>query len=220
MFGSKTHRAGNVTIIPNAIDIDRFKFNMNLRQKTRKELGLEDKFIIGNVGRCVSQKNQSFLIDIFFEIQKTNKDCNLIIIGDGPLTGILIDKVKKLKIEEKVIFAGVHKNIENFYNAMDYFVFPSLYEGLGMCLVEAQISGLKCITSSNVPLEAKISNGVQFVSLKNNRKFWAKLINNDIGNKVDRSKIEFLDIEKYDIKIASTKIVDIYINIVNEEKKR
>ena len=145
LFGNRTFNKGKVTIINNAIEVDKFLFNEEVRNQMRKELNIEDKFVIGHVGRFVEQKNHTFLIDIFYEVQKERPNSILLLVGDGPLYNMIYQKVERLGILDKVIFAGVYNDVSKFYNAMDMFVFPSLYEGLGMVLVEAQINGLPCL---------------------------------------------------------------------------
>ena len=200
LFGNKTFNKGKVTIINNAIEVEKFLFNEEVRSQIRKELNIEDKFVIGHVGRFVEQKNHIFLIDIFYEVQKERSESVLLLIGDGPLYNDIYQKVERLGILDKVIFAGVHKHPERFYQAMDVFVFPSLYEGLGMVLIEAQINGLPCIISNNIPKEAildynfiktisehELLSAVNLIKMMNRKiKIDTTIINNfDILYKVD-----------------------------------
>ena len=161
LFGNRTFNKGKVKIITNAIEIDKFLFNEEIRNQMRKELNIEDKFVVGHIGRFVEQKNHTFLVDVFYEVQKERPNSVLLLIGDGPLLEEIKEKIKRLGIQDKVIFAGVHKHPERYYQAMDVFVLPSLYEGLGMVLIEAQVNGLPCIISNNIPQDAVYNQNVK-----------------------------------------------------------
>ena len=169
--------------IVNAIDCDKFAFNKEARDRIRKELNLEDKFVLGNVGRLHSQKNQSFLIDVFKEVLKKRKDAVLLIVGQGPEEKMLKGKVKELKLTKSVKFLGVRVDIPALFSAMDVFVFPSNYEGLGIVLIEAQASGLYCKASRfRIPEGAKLTELVDFISLDFGPRAWAERI-----SKIDRN---------------------------------
>lgn len=179
LFGNKTFDQGKVTIINNAIELERFKFNENTRKELRQELGLEKNFVVGHIGRFMTQKNHTFLIDIFNEVQKRRPEARLLLLGDGPLYDEILKKVEDLGLTEKVIFEGVHKHPERYYQAMDCFVLPSLYEGLPVVGIEAQANGLKCYLSSEMTKETKILDTTQFLSLSEGDKAWAERISAD-----------------------------------------
>lgn len=205
LFGNKTFEEGKVTIINNAINLEKFKFNQGKREKLRKELKIkDDEFVVGHIGRFVSQKNHTFLIDIFNELRKENNKAVLLLIGQGPLQDQIKEKVRELGIEDSVRFAGQVDNASDYYNAMDVFVLPSLYEGLGMVLIEAQANELPCIASTEVPKKASVSNQVEFISLKEENKKWADNILRK--NRKDCKFVYTKDYEKYDIKKESKKI--------------
>lgn len=150
---------GKVTILPNAIDPERFKFSESARREIRAKYGIaEDDFVIGHVGRFYPQKNHEFLVDVFCEVRQQNPKAKLLLLGDGPLQEKIRQKVETLGIAESVIFAGLQKDTAPFYSAMDVFVFPSLWEGLPLTLVEAQYAGLPCVVSENVTSEVFVSN--------------------------------------------------------------
>lgn len=131
LFGEKAFKNGKIKIINNAIDLEKFKFNENTREDLRKELGIkEDTLIIGHVGRFMKQKNHEFLIDVFNELITKNENLILMLIGQGPLLNEMKQKVRDLKIEDKVKFIGQVTDVEKYYNIMDIFLFPSIYEGL------------------------------------------------------------------------------------------
>lgn len=195
LFGNKTFEQGKVSIIHNAIDVDKFRYNEEIRNKMRKELQIENKFVLGHVGRFVQQKNHDFLIDIFSEVYKENKNTVLLLIGDGPLEEKIKEKVNKLNLKDSVYFLGIKENVNEIMQAMDVFVFPSLYEGLGIVLVEAQCSGLPCVVSEEVPKEALILDNIVSINL-NNAIEWKKIILNLSGK---RERILLEEMKKYNI---------------------
>ena len=131
LFGKKVVERKELNVINNAIDLKKFEFNKNTREDLRKELGIkEDVLVIGHVGRFMKQKNHDFLIDVFNELIKKNENSILMLIGQGPLLNEMKQKVRDLNIEDKVKFIGQVTNVEKYYNIMDVFLFPSIYEGL------------------------------------------------------------------------------------------
>lgn len=219
LFGNKSYDSNEVSIINNAIDIDRFIYNKELREKTRSELGIKDEFVIGHVGRFMTQKNHEFLVDIFNEFQKMEKNTKLLLVGDGPLVNLVLKKINELGISDKVIIKEPQKDIEKYYCLMDCFVFPSLYEGLGMTFVEAQVSGLHCLGSTEIPLEAKIVDDTVLFDLQEPSHKWA----NQILKFMHKERTECsLKVTKFDIKVQSVELVELYKLILEksvEEKE-
>lgn len=163
-------------VIHNAIDTDKFKFDIKKRNKVREEMNLDNRFVIGNIARFEIQKNHDFLIDIFYEIYQLRKDAVLLLVGEGFLKDKIIEKVHKLGLDSCVCFLGVRKDTDALYQGMDVFLLPSLYEGLPLVGVEAQVSGLSCFFSSSITEEIKLSNSAKFISLNSSAKEWAKEI--------------------------------------------
>lgn len=174
--GKYTFKNKKFTVIYNAIDINKFLFKEEIREDFRKELNIEDKFVIGNIGRLHEQKKQSFLIDIFYEIQKKKDNAILLIVGKGPLENKLKEKVSNLGINNKVYFLGNRKDVERIYQGMDVFVLPSLFEGLGIVAIEAQVSGLPVIASTGVAKEANITDNIQNIDLSESIDVWVEAI--------------------------------------------
>lgn len=161
-FGKKAVRQGKVKIINNAIDIEKFKFDPEARKKLRKEFGFKnDDYVIGNFGRLIPQKNQLFLIDVFAEFKKKNPNAKLLIIGEGELRDKLEEKIASYGLSKDVRIEGFRKDLNKCYSALDLFAFPSIYEGLGMVAVEAQVNGLTVLSSIFVPEDANIGNLVK-----------------------------------------------------------
>ncbi len=173
LFGDKEYDKGNVYLLNNAIDLDKFKYDEKVRKTKRKELNIDDDtLVIGHVGRFVEQKNHRFLIDIFNEVHKQNENSILLLVGQGPLMEEIKEKVKNLNLEKCVKFLGQRSDVSELYQAFDMFLFPSLYEGLGMVLIEAQCSGLPCIASINVPKIASLTDIISFLPLTQTNKLW------------------------------------------------
>lgn len=177
MFGNQAFDAGEVRIIRNAIDVEKYLFSAVKREQLRKALGLEDKFVIGHVGRFETQKNHDALIDIFIEVLKRIPEAQLCLIGDGVLKSHIEEKVQQAGIGENVFFAGVREDVANMLSAMDLFLFPSLFEGLPFTLVEAQTNGLPCVISDTITEEVVINkNTVKKVPLEAGPDIWANAV--------------------------------------------
>ena len=205
-----------VYILNNAIDLDMYKYDKKIRKEVRKELNIEEgTLVIGHIGRFVAQKNHDFLIDIFDEFQKRNSNSILLLVGQGPLKEEIENKVKKLNIESKVVFLGQRTDANRLYQAFDVFLLPSIYEGLGMVLIEAQTSGLPCIASTEVPAIAKVTNYLEFVDLNDKTTWLNKLKTTNINNRKDNT-IEVKQ-NRYDIKEESKKLENEYINMLKKD---
>jgi glycosyltransferase involved in cell wall biosynthesis len=150
-------------VIHNAIDVKKFSFNEIAREKIRKEFSLENKFVIGHIGRFQEQKNHTFLINIFAEVYKQDKNTVLLLVGDGELRDNIEKKVENLGLKNAVIFAGIRADVENFYQAFDVFVLPSLFEGLPITLIEAQCASITNIVSDAVTPETNITELLQYL---------------------------------------------------------
>lgn len=165
-WGKSAVKKGKVTILPNAIDPERFKFSESARHEIRAKYGIkDDDFVVGHVGRFYPQKNHEFLIDVFAELHKRKVNAKLLLLGDGPLQDRIKQKVESLGLANAVIFAGLQKDPAPFYSAMDIFAFPSLWEGLPLTLIEAQYAGLLCFVSEYITKEAGISQKTECLPL-------------------------------------------------------
>lgn len=182
MYGDKRVDSGLVTVFNNAIDLDRYCYAEDAAVETRKELGVENCFLIGHVGRFMDQKNHSFLIDIFAEVCKIKEDARLILIGDGENLDAIKEKIRLLGIEDKVVFKGIVPDVERYYCAMDVFLLPSLYEGLPVVALEAQATGLPCVISDSVTSECAVIPEVVFLPVNKEPEKWAKAVVNSKVN--------------------------------------
>lgn len=214
LFGKKVLKKPNFFIIKNAIDTKKYVYNVAVRSKIRKKLNIENKFVIGHVGRFHELKNHKFLIEVFNQILQYNKDCVLVLIGEGELYQKAKEKVDSMGITEQVLFLGKQENVNDYYQAMDIFVFPSYFEGLGLVVVEAQAAGLKCIVSDSIPKEATISNLVVPLSLEKSLSYWAKLILEN-KNYYRSNNLQMVIDHHYDIKENAQFIQNFYKDIIS-----
>ena len=167
-------------IIYNAIEIEKFEYNEATRKNIRKKLGIENDFVIGHVGRFCQQKNHSFLIEVFKSASKKVKNAKLLLIGEGELKDSIIKKVKEYNLEKKVIFIDPVSNVNDYMQAMDVFVLPSIFEGLGIVLIEAQSAGLRCYAADNIPTVANVFKKITYLPLEEEQ--WINAIEKEIEN--------------------------------------
>lgn len=176
LFGSKCVATGGATIIPNAIELERFAYDPDIREQMRAELGVGDGLAIGHVGRFMPQKNHSYLIKIMAAVLRQRHDARLVLVGVGDLQDQVREQARLLGIGEQVTFLGLRSDVARLVQAMDVFVMPSLFEGLPVSAVEAQASGLPCILSDAITSEAVLIQGSKRVSLSCTPDEWAKEI--------------------------------------------
>lgn len=212
VYGKRFVESGKVKVINNAINIEKFKFNNDTRDKFRKELHINNKFVIGHVGRFNEQKNHIFLLKIFFELKKKKPSSQLMLIGDGPLFEYIQNKVKTLGIEDSVMFLGRKENVQDYFQAMDSFILPSLFEGLPVAGVEAQASGLPTIMSNNITKEVGLAK-YSYISLNESAEYWAsKIISMDRNENRLSSYTEVIK-SGFDIRDESKKLENLYLNL-------
>lgn len=166
----------NFTVLNNAIDSALYRYSPDVRRSKRIELNIENSFVIGHVGRFEYQKNHEFLVDAFYEIHKRKDNAVLMLIGDGTLKPDITRQVSELGISDSVLFLGVRDDVPDLMQAMDVFVFPSRYEGLGIVAIEAQAAGLHTVCSDVLPAEAAVTKLLEPCSLEKGSNFWAKTI--------------------------------------------
>ena len=163
-------------VLNNAIDTEKYAFSEKARQERREALGLQEEPVIVHVGKINHQKNHAFLLAVFAELLKKCPDAHLICVGDGSLHEQIVEQAKQLGIYEHLTITGMVKNVHEYLSAGDYFVFPSLWEGLPLSLLEAQANGLQCIASDAITKEANVTGKVQYLSLDLPAKEWADRI--------------------------------------------
>ncbi len=211
-------------VINNSIEMKKYIYDKNVRNSKRNDLKIDENcFLIGSVGRLVYQKNPIFLLKVFYEFNKLENNSKLLLIGKGPLKEKITSFISENGLENKVILLEDRNDVNELMQAMDYFVLPSRYEGLGIVLIEAQSAGLKCITSKNVvSKEAKITDLLDFYSLKNKPAQWARFIY-DNKNYTRKNMYEEVMQSGFDIKSNIRKIEEFYIyctNNIGQNKER
>lgn len=212
VYGEKAVREGKTIFIPNAIDCAGFTFDPEKRKKLREELGLTDALIIGHVGRFHYAKNHEYLLRVFAELCRmsagaggstaetgADQKYHLILLGEGPLMEDTRKLAEELGVADRVHFLGNHKNIADYYQAMDYFVYPSRYEGMPGTIVEAQASGLPCLMSDTICREVIATELVETMSIEKEPKVWAEELQRRIDALVSKQENR----EKYAAKMAA-----------------
>lgn len=214
LFGKQKMDSGEVLLMNNGIEVEKFVFSQEIRDSIRKDLCLEDKFVIGHVGRFNAQKNHLFLLDVFSIIVQECPNAILMLIGKGEREKEIREKAELLNLSDKVIFMGVRSDVNNLMMAMDVFVFPSLYEGMPNVVIEAQATGLPCIISDTITREVALTNLVNYFSLNDELLDWAEFIIMQKG--IKRNDMKQILLEKgYDISVTA----DIITNEVMKIKK-
>lgn len=194
MYGNWRLKHGKVKIIPNAIDTASFEYDADARRQLRMEFGIaEDTFVVGHVGRFKHQKNHPYLLEVFRDLLAEKPDAMLLLVGEGGKMDEIRNMVEAMGISGNVIFAGVRKDVNKVYSAMDVFCLPSYYEGMPLVAWEAQSNGLPCVFADGVTREAAVKENAVFVSLEN-RSEWVKAMLNGVrdGEKVT----DLIDINK------------------------
>ncbi|MCR5502594.1 MAG: glycosyltransferase [Lachnospiraceae bacterium] len=183
VFGQDAYENGRTVFFPNAIECDAFRFDQKVRDKMRKELGIEDRFVIGHVGRFHYAKNHEYLLSVFARIREfsdkegfggTGRVPVLLLVGDGPLLPEMENLADSFGIRDQVIFAGSKKNVADYYQAMDLFLYPSRYEGMPGTVVEAQANSLLTIQSDTITKDVIGTDLVKIMSIKEDPETWAK----------------------------------------------
>ncbi|OON90152.1 MAG: hypothetical protein ATN32_04735 [Candidatus Epulonipiscium fishelsonii] len=210
----KLFNTKNCIVLRNGIDLNKFKTDIGIRKSKRQELGITEKdFLVGHIGRFAKPKNHKFLLKVFYELNKIQPHSKLLLIGAGPLENDINSKIQKLGLENYVIQLGNRADIGELLNAMDAFVFPSLYEGFGLVVLEAQAVGVRTIVSDAVPDDAIVSKNVIKLSLEDSPKKWAKYILEAKPTTDCKEKIK-----KYDMKVIVKELEKIYIKNLKREK--
>lgn len=200
----------SVTVVNNGIETNRFAFRADVRTEVREELGIQDELVLGHVGRFSSQKNHEFLIDSFKEVHDRCPKTVLLLVGEGPLEVQIRKKVEDLGLPDAVRFLGLRTDVDRLYQAMDVFVMPSFYEGLSLCTVEAQTSGLPCFFSDNISRECKMTDYAAFLSLEESAEVWAERIL-AAGSRERRSRRDEVNSAGYDIQTTAAWLQNFYL---------
>ena len=201
------------SVIPNAIELNRFLFDKDRRNELRKKYRIsEDVIVLGHVGRFDIQKNQGFLVDLLQKLMETGRKYKLLFLGTGWMKQEVEDKVRKYHLEENVLFAGEVSNPQDYYHMMDIYVMPSLFEGYGIALEEAEVNGLPCLASDKIPREVDVLGQIAYLPLDID--IWRKRIERQSAER-NFAVYEELKRQGYDIVDAARKVQDEYVRMYN-----
>ncbi len=211
LYGKSRH-----IVLNNAINIDRFTFNKEIRNNCRKEFEISDEILIGHIGHFTEQKNHNFLIDIFMEIHKSNSNTKLLLVSIGPKMEEIKKKVSDLGLSDSVIFAGQRSDVDRIYQAIDLFLMPSKWEGLPVVMLEAQAAALPLVVSDVITRDAKCTDRVTYLSLNDSPASWAETVLEQTEKFSDRTADVKTQIAEagFDIKIQAAKLKEIYFKEV------
>lgn len=202
-------------IVNNGIQTTEYIFNESVRNKIRKELKIQDKLVVGHIGRFAYPKNHEFLIEIFKSIHDKDSNSILLLVGDGKLRPGIEEKCELMGIKDHVIFTGIRSDIPNILQAIDVFVFPSHYEGSPVTLLEAQASGLPCIVSSNITEQVNITDLVVNVSLNQSADNWAESIFTNISLNNRDNYAERVRKKGFDCKSIAEDLAEFYMKAID-----
>lgn len=211
LYGSR-----NFKVMRNAIDTEHYQFKRDSRLRCRRELGISDStYVVGTVGKMNKQKNQLFLMEVFSLVLARIPDAKLLLVGDGVLREKIENKIKALGIESSCTLIGMQEDAADFLCAMDCFVFPSLYEGFGLALLEAQANGLHCIASTSVPDATNVTETVTYIELQEKEKWVVRIKGlaeelNESREEKSKSNIEAIRAKGYDIAQQARQLRDLY----------
>jgi glycosyltransferase involved in cell wall biosynthesis len=211
VFGEKN--IDSVKLVPNAIDVEKFAYNVIVRNNIRANYKIfENDFVIGHVGRFDTVKNHEYMLEILAECLKRKKTVKLMLVGDGILKSEIEHKVNDRGLGENVIFAGNQKNIFDYYQAFDFFILPSFYEGLPGTAIEAQTSGLHGILSDKITQEAVVTDLMKFMSIELPASKWAdEILSTDIGTR--KSMVDEVRNAGFDVKEQARKLGEFYLGL-------
>lgn len=176
LYGKKRLESGKVKLVENAIDLEKFNIDPKLKMEIKKDLGLNENFVVGHVGRFSNQKNHTRLLDIFKRILDIKRNAILLLVGTGELESVVRIKAQSLGILNKVIFYGTTQEMNKIYSLMDVFVFPSLYEGFPVVSVEIQAANVPAVFSSAITPTCKITEAIAFMDLECDDEIWARKV--------------------------------------------
>lgn len=209
-FGKKVAET-EVKLLHNGVDLDVFHYDEPGRARIRREFGLEDKLVVGHVGRFFQQKNHRYLIEIFDAIRQKCPRAVLLLVGAGELEQEIRALVEERGLKEHVIFAGVRFDVPQILSAMDVFVFPSFYEGMPNTVIEAQATGLPCVIADTITVEADITGLVQYLPLSRSPEHWAQTAVEAAARKRKDSVPDFIA-KRYDIQSVAREFVSLICN--------
>lgn len=216
MFPDECRLGNRCRVIPNAVECDRFRYREEQRQAIRGELGLGDSLVLGHVGRFTAQKNHAYLLKVFAEVKRTVSDARLMLLGTGPLEAHVADAARELGFGNDVIFVGSVSDAYRYYSAMDCFVFPSIYEGMPLALLEAQASGLPCVVSDAISPMSFVLKNISVLSLSVDPAKWAAAVFEGLRGDGNREwAADYLASNGYGIDESASAVLNILLQSVS-----
>lgn len=216
LYGAGAVRRGEVVIINNAIEVDRFRFDPDVRATIRAALGMEGKFVLGHIGRFEYSKNHLFLLDVFAALLRSEPRAALVLVGDGTRRDQIEGRIADLGLTDDVILTGVRSDIPDLLQAMDVFVVPSLYEGLGIVAIESQAAGLPTIVSDRLPSDVHITSLAESVPLDAGVVTWADAILKHRNVDVRASPTGEIAQAGFDVTQEARKLERLYLELAGE----
>lgn len=215
LFGDKDYNSGKVFVMKNAIDFSQYNRPVQETIEITQKLNLENKFVVGHVGRFTFAKNHKFVIEVFNEILKKRANAVLLLVGDGELHKEIVDQVHSLNLDSHVVMTGKVSDPQKYYAVMDVLILPSVFEGLSMTTIEAQAAGKNILISQAVPKEAVISDGCHYMDEGSSVTDWAVTAINVADKKIeyDHHKAD------YDISNAVKKLEQKYDQLLKRAKE-
>lgn len=209
LFGKKNEN--KFIMMNNAVNATSFAYDKKTADKIKSEMKWKDKIVVGHVGRLIVPKNHTFLIDIFQQFHTKHPQSILVLVGDGDQRENICNKIKKLNLENSIILLGFRPDTANLYKAFDIFVFPSLYEGLPVSLIEAQSAGLSCVVSNTISTQAQILSNYSILSLKDSPKIWVNEMEKHLNDKRENTTVNIKK-AKFDIYSNAEWLTNFYLN--------
>lgn len=213
LFGERSKNGNRFKLLKNAIDIDKYLYNEKIRNAVREEFHISENFVIGHIGSFSHPKNHKFLVDIFYEVRKERSDAILMLVGDGELLTDIKMKISRLGIEDNVVFTGVRSDVPKLLQGMDMIVFPSIYEGLPVTIIESQAAGLKSIISDSITNEVMITSLVERLSLSLDASIWAQRVLENVNLQERKAYKNEIEHSGYDIMKTSKEYQDFCIGL-------
>lgn len=220
MYGKNALQRPNYRMVPNGIDLRRFDYQPDKRYEVRKRLGIQgNEFVIGHIGRFTRPKNHIFLIQLFGHFVKQYPNARLLLVGDGDLWPIIQKECKNQQLSSKVIFTGAQSNPEDYYQAMDVFAFPSLWEGLPVSVVEAQASGLPCLLSDTITRNVELTPLVRYITLSDMEAWEKALAEYQTYSRKSCSQKYSKELQGFDSRKVAEKLSTFYLNLAKGSKE-
>ena len=212
LYGEKATKQPNYRMIPNGVDLKRFAFHEEKRRQMRNQLKItEDTFVVGHIGRITVPKNHQFLVELFAAYHKENTKSRLLLVGDGELFEAVQQQCTQLGIREAVIMVGSKTNTEDYYQAMDLFVFPSLWEGLPVSVVEAQANGLICLLSDVITRDVDLTDQVKYLSLNEKSRWINEIARACPKPRTAASPENMKKLQPFDASVVAKQLQDFYL---------